>query len=62
MTFPVVVPPDHPIEVGDGGGQVWPLAFVDEQSADGFEPLTVNGRSFDPADEFDRIFIHGVRR
>lgn len=61
MASPVVVPADQPIDPGDGGGQVWPLALVDEQSADGLEPITIHGRQVDPVDEFDRIFSHEDR-
>lgn len=60
MTGSVVVASDQSIEVGDGGGEVWPLAFVDEQSTDHLEPITVHGRHVDPAIEFDRIFCPGI--
>lgn len=58
MTVPVVVA-DQPLEVVDGGGHVGAVPFVDEQSADGSEPITVHGRQVDPLDEFDRILFHG---
>lgn len=59
MTVPVVVA-DQPLKVVEGGGQVGAVPFVDEQSSDDTQPITVHGRQVDPVDEFDRIFcFHG---
>lgn len=49
---------DQPIQVGDGGGQVRTMAFIDQQTADHPQALTINGRQLDIAAESHSHVIH----
>lgn len=52
---------DQPVDVTDGGRQVRPEPLVDQQLTNPHQPVTVDGWTFTPAVEFDRIFAHGAR-